>query len=89
MKTTINPISNSRVKIRFEDLITGDIVEYDIWAPDDGGYVRYNGDRQLCDRLSCRGNTLYWSGKAPLAELVRREYRAMRRSDKREARRNL
>lgn len=89
MKTAIKSISNSRVEIKFEDLITGDIYEYDIWAPADGGYVRYNGDKQLCERLSCRGNTLYWSGKAPLVDLIRREYKAMRRADKREASRYL
>lgn len=49
----------------------------------DVGYVRYNGDKQLCERLSSRGNTLHCSRKTPLINLVRHEYRALCLAEKR------
>lgn len=57
-------------------------------CPPDGGYVREyrNGDwKQVCDRLSHMGNTLSVSSRANLLDLIRREYRAMRRDEKSEA----
>jgi hypothetical protein len=81
MKTKIQAISESQVLIEFDDLLTGERYHYEIWAPAAGGYVRYNGEKQLCERLSCSGPTLHWSAKAPLVDMIRREYRAMRRRD--------
>jgi hypothetical protein len=55
-------------------------------CPPDGGYVReqINGEwKQVCDRLACMGSTLSCSSRERLAELIRREYRAMRRAEKR------
>jgi hypothetical protein len=84
MKTQIKAISDSQVQIKFADAYTGDVYEYNIWAPSNGGYVRYNGDKQLCERLGSMGSTLMWSGKAPLVDMIRKEYRRMQQSAKRE-----
>lgn len=57
-------------------------------CPPDGGYVReqINGEwKQVCDGLSSMGSTLSCSSREKLADLIRREYRAMRRAEKREA----
>lgn len=84
MKTTITARSNNRVSIR------GPHAALEIWAPATGGYVRYethHGDKQLCDRLSRLGSTLFWDGTYPLIDLVRREYRAMRAARRRDERR--
>jgi hypothetical protein len=37
--------------------------------------------RQVCDGLAHRGWCLQWSGEQPLVNLIRREYRAMRRGE--------
>jgi hypothetical protein len=57
-------------------------------CPPDGGYVRERRDgdwKQVCDKLAAMGSTLMCSSREKLAELIRREYRAMRRAEKREA----
>ena len=53
-----------------------------------GGYVReyVNGEwKQVCDRLARNGRTLTCASRDELLNLIRREYRAMRRAEKREA----
>lgn len=80
MKTIITAVSAHEVNIAFENTF-GEIVEMNIYAPAEGGYVR-SGNKQLCGALNTTGSTLIWGGKAPLIDLVRREYRAMRRSEK-------
>lgn len=58
------------------------------FCPDDGGYVREyrNGDwKQVCVRLNYMGSTLRCSSRDKLLTLIRREYKAMRREEKREA----
>lgn len=89
-KTTIRAVSDRNVKIAFDDSVTGERIEMDIWAPmpADGAstYVRYNGDRQLCVGLNGSGSTLMYRDGTKLVDLVRREYRAMRRAEQREAR---
>lgn len=88
-KTTITAHDDRHVTLAFDDLLSGQRITMDIWAPvpREGGssYVRYNGEKQLCYGLSSRGNTLSYSHGTKLVDLVRREYRAMRRADKREA----
>lgn len=57
-------------------------------CPPDGGYVIEwrNGDwKQVCDRLSGRGSTLSCRSRGALPDLIRREYKAMRCEEKREA----
>lgn len=82
MKTIIKAIDDNHVWLKFYDPLTDTIYEYDIYAPASGGYVRFNGGKQLCHRLGCMGITLYWGAATPLVDLIRREYRAMRRHDK-------
>ena len=57
-------------------------------CPPDGGYVREHqrdGDwRQVCDKLYGQGSTLMAPSRDALPEVIRREYRAMRRADKAE-----
>ncbi len=60
-------------------------------CPTDGGYVReWTGTRwvQVCDRLVHMGSTLSCRSREALPDLIRREYRAMRREERREARKN-
>ena len=80
MKTIRNAVSGHEVHVKFENIF-GEIVEMNISAPAVGGYVR-RGNKQLCAALRTTGSTLQWDGAAPLVDLVRREYRAMRRSEK-------
>jgi len=88
-KTTITAQDDRNVYLRFEDTDTGEMIELEIWAPvaRDGfsSYVRYNGYKQLCGGLSSRGETLTYKVGTKLIDLVRREYRAMRATEKREA----
>lgn len=88
-KTVITAHDERHVTISFDDATWGERVTMEIWAPipREGGYsyVRYNGDRQLCAGLSGAGSTLSYKDGTQLIDLVRREYRAMRASEKREA----
>ena len=77
MKTIITAVSRNEVNIAFENIFGG-IIEMNIYAPAEGGYVRGRNKQMSVDL----NTTLQWDGKAPLIDLVRREYRAMRRSEK-------
>lgn len=58
-------------------------------CPDEGGYVREltaEGTVQVCERLSSRGATLMCGTRFGLIDKIRREYRAMRAAEKRDAR---
>lgn len=85
-KTTITAHDDRHVTIKFTTLDTDQEVSMDIWAPIPGklgsSYVRYNGDKQLCNGLSSRGMTLTYSEGTKLVDLVRREYKAMRAAEK-------
>ena len=54
-----------------------------------GGYVRERDQEghypQVCERLYSWGNTLMAADRTHLLEVIRREYRAMRRAEQREA----
>lgn len=84
MKTTIKAIANNRVEIKYECGISGDVITEEFSAPIAGGYVRFASGNQVCDKLMTRGSTLMWSGKEPLVNLIRHEYQALRRAEKRE-----
>ncbi len=87
MKTQIKLLSNGDVRIRYEDRFGGmQLVTYSVSWPA-GGYVRDSYGRQVCDRLSHRGSTLR-SSYDGLIDVIRREYRAMRRRESREKRRH-
>lgn len=85
MRTLIQAKHRSCVFIRFAD-DADNVYEYNVWAPSHGGYVRFNGDKQLCVRLGTRGAALRWDGQGELVALVRREYRAMRAAERKGAR---
>lgn len=87
-KTTIKALDDRHVTIEFTDLVSGERVKMEIWAPVPraGGttYVRYNGDKQLCYGLSGSGSTMEYQDGTKLVDLIRREYRAMRAAEKRD-----
>jgi hypothetical protein len=66
--------------IEFVDIF-GDLVNKTFHAPINGGYVRDSDDRQVCDKLYTRGETLRWSGNFPLIDLIRREYKRRKACD--------
>lgn len=90
-KATITAHDDRHVSLAYDDLLSGERIKLEIWAPvpREGGssYIHYNGDKQLCHGLSGSGNTMTYPAGARLVDIVRREYRAMRRADKREANR--
>lgn len=61
-------------------------VERTFTCPVEGGYVReYRKEgawEQVCEKLASMGSTLSCSSRNALGELIRREYRAMRRAEK-------
>lgn len=88
-RTQIKALENNRVLMRYEDDM-GEIVTREFWSYGAGSCVREVTDdrpgtlgHQVCGKLSHGGNTLIWSGTAPLVDLIRREYRALRRADHR------
>lgn len=82
MRAKFTARSNSEVTLEYDDIFSGDRVTETFTAPSSGGYVR-RGDKQVCDKLSSRGSTLHLSNpdKYPLIDLIRREYKSMRKAD--------
>jgi hypothetical protein len=91
MRTRYTKDAAGRVTIAYDDEAhwTGETVriERTFTCPEDGGYVREkmsNGNwEQVCDKLAGMGNTLSCSSRDKLIDLIRAEYRAMRRAEKR------
>ena len=88
-KTKITAHSARSVTLSFTDLVTDQLTTMEIWAPTTtaGGqsYIRYNGDKQLCNGLSSRGETLSYRDGTQLVDLVRQQYRSMRAAERRAA----
>ena len=89
MKAKFSTDLMGRVTVAYDmEFWTGETVRVErvFTCPDDGGYVREkmsNGSwEQVCDKLASMGSTLSCSSRAALVELIRREYRAMRRAEK-------
>ena len=88
MQLTINDAGNVTLAYDTEDFMGEPTrVEREFTCPVDGGYIReYNPETtewdQVCDRLANRGSTLIASNRTVLADVIRREYRAMRRAEK-------
>lgn len=83
MKAKFIATANHRVVIQFCPVVSGDeMVEIEYSAPVSGGYVRNSDNKQVCKKLSTRGDTLQWAGDKSLIDLIRREYKAMRRAEK-------
>lgn len=98
MKTTITAKSESHVIISYdvEDHSTESgtkRVTREFSRPARGGYViewlRNSETTQICDKLCHRGWALYCCENTPLVNIIRNEYQAMRRAEKREANRYL
>lgn len=87
-KTSITTDWTGRVTISYDDRYSGERVTREFSCPVDGGYVRDQDGKQVCERLCSLGSTL-WASRAELAAVIRREYRAMRRAEAREANRYL
>ena len=81
MRTTIN-LKCGSVHIDYDD-VDGERVSDVFSCPDAGGYVRNGQGKQVCDNLSRMGNTLTATSDT-LLEVIRSEYRSMRRKEKRE-----
>lgn len=82
MKTTFTTDSNGRVTVSYDS--DGERIARTFHCPLDGGYVIElvgHDWKQVCDRLSCFGSTLYCTSPAHLPAMIRREYRAMRRAE--------
>ncbi len=90
MKTKITTDEVGRVTVEYDSQDwTGDVRRVrTFFCPSNGGYVREVDSRgqypQVCDRLAGSGATLYCKSSDGLPDLIRREYRAMRRAEKRE-----
>lgn len=86
MQITIG--DSGHVELAYTEADSGDQIARTFTCPVDGGYVREfktDGDlKQVCDKLSSQGSTLMASSRATLADVIRREYKAMRASEKRD-----
>lgn len=81
MKAFFKAIAHNQVRAQFDD-ISGERIDVVFHAPTEGGYVRA-GQQQICEKLGTRGITLKLVAGAQLIDVIRSEYRAMRRSEKR------
>ena len=94
MKTKITTDEIGRVEISYDNgawYADGERVTRLFSCPPDDGYVIEwrNGEwKQVCDRLAGMGSTLSCRNRDSLPDLIRREYKAMRREEKREASKN-
>jgi hypothetical protein len=87
MRTKITADAQGRVTMAYVDW-QGERRLRTFVCPANGGYVRETyasgSNPQVCERLSSAGSTLSVSSRSGLLELIRREYRKMRRAEKRE-----
>lgn len=89
MKTTQRTkfkVDSESVTVTYRDEFYGETVTRTFYVRGEFGYVReiMSGGRQdiqVCERLAGMGNTLLCS-KKNLGQVIRREYRAMRRQEK-------
>jgi len=87
MKTRITTDDFGRVTVEYDDAIDGTRRSRFFSCPTDGGYVyEYfwnNGTTsQVCEGLSRSGSTLTCHSRDELVDLIRHEYRRMRRHEK-------
>lgn len=87
MRTKITTTQKDTVRIDYVDATGGRVTREFFTRGQERGYVwewRADGDhRQVCSGLSSRGSTLVCIGT--LADTIRREYRAMRRAERKGA----
>lgn len=82
-KMRLTQSAGGAVYLAYDDVHVDDRVEREFFVR--GRYVyedmgQGRDARQVCDRLQCRGSTLM-SDVQSLPDVIRREYRAMRRAD--------
>ena len=89
MKAKFSTDLMGRVTVAYDmESWTGETVRVErvFTCPEEGGYVREkmsNGSwEQVCDKLASMGSTLSCSSRDRLLDLIRAEYRAMRRAEK-------
>ena len=86
MKTKFVRLPSGAVSVSYTNVL-GVRVTREFICPIERGYVREvgtgfgNGYKQVCRKLSTRGDTLMSTRDSLLAD-IRREYRAMRRAEK-------
>ena len=92
MRTRIQSIDENRVILTCDverlDPSMGGTISIEYWSPSGGGYV-YEIDeqhpgtlgRQVCEFLGSLGSTLHWSGRQPLVDMIRREWKRARRDE--------
>jgi len=91
MKAKFSTDIAGRVTLEYDDEHhwTGETVRVrrEFICPYEGGYVREkmsNGNwEQVCERLAGKGGTLSCASRDRLTDLIRAEYKAMRRAEKR------
>ena len=90
-RTRIEETGSNRCSITYWDDAEDRAVTLDLFAPIDGGYVKFDDGRQfpqVCEMLYGSGDTLVWYPRSgPLSALVRREWRRRRASERRDYRR--
>ncbi|MPS30043.1 MAG: hypothetical protein E2576_14210 [Alcaligenaceae bacterium] len=91
MRTSLTVGTSGAVTIAYDDGFLGERVTRTFVCDANGGYVREmdNDGRypQVCEGLARLGNTLSCGSRAALPELIRREYRRMRRTEQAQQRR--
>lgn len=71
------------VVLTYADPMTGDSIVRRFVAPANGGWVRDQSGRQICQGLHYRGNTLFLMSGDSLISLIRREWQKARRAEAR------
>lgn len=87
MHATFKQISENHCTLTRLNPWSDEVEELEFWAPSPRGYVRFGvgtDKPQVCRDLGHRGSTLYWPGTHPLIEMIREEYRALRRNERRQ-----
>ena len=83
-KATIKQTADRTVSLSYDDEMTGERVTREFWIPRNDGtkYVR-EGDTQVCEGLSSRGNTLSVREASELLPLIRAEWKAAKAAERR------
>jgi hypothetical protein len=87
MSRTSIKANGNLVVLTYVESMTDESVTREFMVPSTGGYVRewIRGDwKQVCNGLAQTGETLTAADPVHLLKLIRGEYRAMRRAEKRE-----
>lgn len=82
-KMRLTTLSTGAVSLEYDDEDTQERVTRTFCCPSSGGYVReLHRDewKQVCNLLAARGETLTCPSDSELPDLIRTEYKAMRRT---------